>query len=188
MIMTDNPWPKIAFADREDSTVNVTLTFLRSELLYDISNRCYLEGDTLDTTRYNEHVQHQIMDINNKGNIDRVNRTLMLSFAECVELLFPYTKMPVSETKVGKLNDMMRVDAIYVMDLCIPDDFSKTSLNYLVNLIHEYLVCRVIIDWFRIVCPELAEKYRLRLEEVEDGIRETKARRTKRIRRAITPF
>lgn len=182
-------WPKIAFADREDNTTELVLSFLRSELLYDVANYCYMEADVMDTERYNGHVQHHVSDITNEGNVDRVTRTLMLAFSGCVELLYPYTREPVSASQEKiVLDDTLKEDTVYKLKLDVPDDFSRTSAEYLVNLIHEYLVCTVIADYFLIVYPEMAAKYRQKADCMESGIREAKARRTRRVRRTMSPF
>ena len=69
-------------------TKTVTLTFKRSELLYDVENYSFVEGDIMETE--NEHARHQVFDIGQSGNVNRVTRVLNLTHAECVEMLYPY--------------------------------------------------------------------------------------------------
>ena len=76
-------------------TNKVTLTFKRDELLYDINNIAYVEGDVMPAD--NEHDRHQVMDVGQDGNIDRVTRVLDVAFAECEELLYPYSKKNLME-------------------------------------------------------------------------------------------
>lgn len=71
-------------------TKTVKMTFKREELLYDIRNNAYVEGDVMQVKT--EHDRHQVQDIGEDGNIDRVTRVLDLAHAECEEALFPYTK------------------------------------------------------------------------------------------------
>ena len=71
-------------------TKTVKMTFKREELLYDIRNNAYVEGDVMQAKT--EHDRHQVQDIGEDGNIDRVTRLLDLAHAECEEALFPYTK------------------------------------------------------------------------------------------------
>ena len=72
-------------------TKTVTLTFKRSELLYDVENYSFVEGDIMETE--NEHARHQVFDIGQSGNVNRVTRVLNLTHAECVEMLYPYTRI-----------------------------------------------------------------------------------------------
>lgn len=76
-------------------TKTVKLTFKREELLYDIRNNAYVEGDVMQANT--EHDRHQVQDIGEDGNIDRVTRVLDLAHAECAEALFPYTKENVEQ-------------------------------------------------------------------------------------------
>ena len=76
-------------------TKTVKMTFKREELLYDIRNNAYVEGDVMQVKT--EHDRHQVQDIGEDGNIDRVTRVLDLAHAECEEALFPYTKENVEQ-------------------------------------------------------------------------------------------
>ena len=60
---------------------SVRLTFKREELLYDIRNNAYVEGDVMQVN--DAHDRHQVQDIGEEGNIDRVTRVLDLAHAEC---------------------------------------------------------------------------------------------------------
>lgn len=77
-------------SDNQLQTKSVTLTFKRSELIYDAENYSFVEGDIMKTD--DAHARHQVFDIGQKGNIDRVTRVLNLAHAECVEMLFPIQK------------------------------------------------------------------------------------------------
>ena len=76
-------------------TKTVKLLFKRSELLYDIKNYAYVEGDVMQGKT--EHDRHQVQDIGETGNIDRVTKVLDLAYAESVEALFPYSKQEVEQ-------------------------------------------------------------------------------------------
>ena len=61
---------------------NVKLVFRREQLLYDIGNYAFVEGDLLGDDA--EHIAHQVKDIVEDGNVDRVTRVLNLAHTECV--------------------------------------------------------------------------------------------------------
>ncbi len=58
----------------------VFLIFHRKELLYDIENNAYIQGDIMD--KGDEHRRHQVIDIGQDGNVDRVTRILNLAYQE----------------------------------------------------------------------------------------------------------
>ena len=65
----------------------VTLLFDREALFYDIANVAYVEGDVMQTE--NVHDKHQVIDIAEDGNVDRVTRLLDVAHATCVDFLYP---------------------------------------------------------------------------------------------------
>lgn len=168
-------------------THKATLTFLRSELLYDARNIAYVEGDVMPTD--DEHDRHQVMDLGEDGNIDRVTRIIDLAIAHCREMLFPYSRTDVDEEE--ERDDKLETPDEYTIELRLPDDFSKSTLTYLEKLIHEYLICRILADWMSITNlknPSSATNWASKLESLEDEIESTLNARIHRVRRTQTPF
>lgn len=191
-------------------TKTVKLTFKREELLYDIRNNAYVEGDVMEVKT--EHDRHQVQDIGEDGNIDRVTRVLDLAHAECEEALFPYTKEDVEQET--EMNDTPTyteptADAVgtvadqevftddttasnptgdYVILLLVPDDYSKTTVRLIVRYIHEYMVCRVLADWMSITNPPASANWKSKQDEALEGMKEAVNFRTGRVRRTQTPF
>ncbi|MCI7654318.1 MAG: hypothetical protein MSS51_08600 [Bacteroidales bacterium] len=168
-------------------THNATLLFKRSELLYDIKNIAYVEGDVIRTD--NEHERHQIMDIGEDGNIDRVSRVMDLAMSQCRELLYPYSRMNVEE--VEQRDDVLTTPEEYTIELLLPDDFSKSTLTLLEKLIHEYLVYRVLMDWMSITNlsnPASATNWAAKMQSLQDEIESTLNARIRRVRRTQTIF
>ena len=131
-------------------TKTVTLTFKRSELLYDVENCSIVEGDIMETE--NEHARHQVFDIGQSGNVNRVTRVLNLTHAECVEMLYPYTKQEISDEQEA-LDDILVAPEEYHIVLTLPENFSLSTVKLLKHLIHEYLICKVLADWMSITNP-----------------------------------
>lgn len=191
-------------------TKTVKMTFKREELLYDIRNNAYVEGDVMQAKT--EHDRHQVQDIGEDGNIDRVTRLLDLAHAECEEALFPYTKEDVEqETEMddrptyveptadaeGTMADpevftddttASKPTGDYVIRLLVPDEYSKTTVRLIVRYIHEYMVCRVLSDWMSITNPPAAANWKAKQDEALEGMKEAVNFRTGRIRRTQTPF
>lgn len=191
-------------------TKTVKMTFKREELLYDIRNNAYVEGDVMQAKT--EHDRHQVQDIGEDGNIDRVTRLLDLAHAECEEALFPYTKEDVEqETEMddtptyveptadaeGTMADpevftddttASKPTGDYVIRLLVPDEYSKTTVRLIVRYIHEYMVCRVLSDWMSITNPPAAANWKAKQDEALEGMKEAVNFRTGRVRRTQTPF
>ena len=151
-----------------DTPVNAVLLFLREELIYDLKNLGWVEGDVMKTDELND--RYQVQGICEEGNVTRVTRMLDLAFAECVELCYPYSKHDVKIHT--SMDDEYSEAEGYRLLLMLPQGFSMTTLELLKNLIHEYMLCRVMVDWFRITHKEQADVWALRLQEAEQGIKE----------------
>ena len=179
--------------DNEDRTKTVVLQFLRSELLNDLDQYGFVEGDVMrvgdpksDADEYLRHGRHQTHDITQDGNIDLVTRWLDLALARCREALFPYSKVPVEDVTV--LDDVLVETGTYTITLLVPGDFSKTTVTTLEKLIHELLVYFVLWRWLSITKPEGAEKWKLAADEMEEEIKRTLAKRCGIVYRPLRPF
>lgn len=169
----------------QQQTKPVTLTFKRQELIYDAANYSFVEGDIMKAD--DEHARHQVSDIAQKGNIDRVTRVLNLAHAECVEMLFPYTHEEIAD-KQEALNDVLTSPEEYNIVLHLPYTFSFTTVKLLQNLIHEYLVCRVLADWMSITNPSSEANWERKFESLQSKIRTSLVSRTGKVKRKLKPF
>lgn len=155
-------------ADSSD-TRTVRLKFVRSQLLYDIKNYAYVEGDVMGEER--QHAQHVLVEIGEEGNVDRVSRILSVVHAAVIELLYPWTKSkPVEE----EIDDCLWAPEEYVVELHVPSDVSRTTLHLLSRLIHEYMVYRVLADWLSITNPVAAANWAAKAAATEEEIEEAK--------------
>lgn len=162
----------------------VTLTFSRENLLYDIKNYAWVEGDIMNVD--DENTRHQVIDIAEDGNVDRVTRMLDLAHAECVEFMYPYTKEPCADEQTT--NNNLPETPQYVIEMLVHEDFSQTTIDLLAKLIHEYMICRVLGDWFRITYPTNQSGWELKAEDIKQQIRTRLHARCGRVRRTQTPF
>lgn len=169
-------------SDREQ--LQVSLLFKRDELLHDISNNSWVQSEVSASDNIN--AKQELKDIVQDENLDRVLRVLRLAHQECIQLLYAYTHTDI----VGgeHLDDAFADPKNYIIDMKVPTTFSHTSLEYLVHLIHEYLVCSVLSDWIGITMPEYKVLWAQRLEDMTDKITATINRRSGRVRRSQSPF
>ncbi len=170
---------------KESKHKEVVLTFKRAELIYDASNYSYVEGDIIPEG--NECRRHQVFDIAQDGNVNRVTRVLNTVHAECVEMLYPYTKEEIPDGQEA-LDDVLKEPEAYEIRLTLPATFSLTTLRLLEQLIHEYLVCRVLADWMSITNPESEANWQRKFTTLRNKIKSSLVSRTGKVRRKLKPF
>ena len=170
---------------KEPKHKEATLTFKRAELIYDAGNYSFVEADIMPEG--DECRRHQVFDIGQAGNVDRVTRVLNTAHAECVEMLYPYTKEEIPDEQEA-LDDVLKEPETYEIKLTLPETFSLTTLRLLEELIHEYLVCRVLADWMSITNPESEANWQRKFTTLREKIRTALVSRTKMIRRKLSPF
>ena len=169
-------------ADAEDKRV-VRLKFLRDQLLYDIKNYAYVEGDVMGEEK--QHAQHVLVEIGEEGNVDRVSRILAVVHTAVIEMLFPYTKAePIEE----EIDDCLHAPEEYVVELNVPNTMSRTTLHHLSKLIHEFMVYCVLADWLSITNPQAAANWSAKAEAIKEEIEEVKNLRRKAFTRATHPW
>lgn len=167
-----------------DGRKEITLSFKRDELLHDIAQVAFVEGDVMQVKE--EHDRHQVMDVVQDGNVERVTRMLDVAFALCVEMCYPYSKVPVADK--ASLDDEYKERQTYVLPLWVEEDFSHTTIVVLLRVIHEFLVARVLYDWLSITKPDAAEKWKIKADECEQLVKSNLNYRIGRVRRPLTPW
>lgn len=168
----------------EGTDKKVTLKFGRDQLLYDISNYAFVEGDIMGEDA--EHAKHQVKDIAEEGNVDRVTRVLNLAHDECVEQLYPYTKEEVTDGET--IDDALIAPEEYVITMQVPDGFAKSTLRLVRTLVHEYMVCRVLQDWLSITFPNSAPNWEQKVVALKKKMKTSLMSRRYAIRRKLNPF
>ena len=162
----------------------VTITFKREDLLYDIANYSFVEGDLMEVS--DEHQRHQAIDVCEDGNIERVNRVLGLAYSEVVESMYPYTKKECEDEEVRDNGMVVPESSVVVMS--VPDEFASSTVDLLTNLIHEYLVCRVVGDWMSITNPKSRAAWDEKAEYARMKMRGCVNSRMVRLRRKMSPW
>lgn len=164
---------KCTCCKRAGGRLLVTLAFSVGEVLYDIANMAWVEGDVMDGAEYN-HVRHLVQDIVEDGNRDRVMRVMKLAHAEAGELLYPWSREEVAGST--QLDNVPTDEEELVTRLSVPARTSMNTINLIVRLIHEWMVCRVLEDWLGVTYPQGATVWGARLEALREQMREAKRR------------
>lgn len=170
--------------NRDGETIRACISLSRKELLYDIENIAYIEGSALETEA-TPHNRHLIQDIGQEGNVDRVTRVLNREMATVREILYSYTKR---EIETAEMDNRLREPQTYGLVMELPKSFSQTTLRKLEELIHEYLVCRAVADWFGMTNPGKAPLWEEKAEQTKTEIKSSMNSRLTRERRRLHPF
>lgn len=168
----------------QEQPIKNRLVFRRDELLYDIENYTFVTGDLMPAE--DEHLKHQVFDVAQDGNEDLATRVLNLAHAECVESLYPYTKTPCIQDE--ELDDKLVVPEQYEIELALPKQFSRTTVLLLRELIHDYFVCRVLVEWLGTTCPAAQPFWKERLEILIARMKRALLGRRKPLRRGQSMF
>lgn len=168
----------------DEEKKKVTMLFDRQELLYDISNVAYVEGDVMPDEALD--AKKQTLDITEDGNVDRVTRVLDLAHAMCVEYLYPFSKTDVEDGL--ELDDIFKEEPIYTISLSVPKKFSTTTANLLEKLIHEFMVDSALGDWLSITNPKAAEKWQASAQGLLEEVKRKINSRTGILTRPLRPF
>lgn len=179
-----NLYPNTSTKVREK---RATLKLSTEELLHDIANMAYVEGDLVDGG--NEHAAHQVRDICEDGNRERVLRVVDMAVAKCRERLYPYTREDADDgTELDNTPDEKEE---HVISMLLPEDFSKTTLDYLNKLLHEYICCAALADWMTIANIEnkaSAAAWSAKAEEAQEQVMKIINLRRGRVRRTVSPI
>lgn len=164
----------------------VTIDLKLDELLYDIKSMAYMEGEMIQGQ--GGVMKCHVQDICDEGNIDRVRRMLDMAHAECVEMLFAYSKKAIGPITWQDNEPKGECCKLYSLDLMMPETFSNTTVTLLRNCVHDYMVDYVLADWMGITDAAAAVKWTARRDEMKDKIMEAVNFRVGRVRRTQTPF
>lgn len=162
----------------------ITIELYREQLLYDISNIAFVEGDIMRVD--DEHQRHQVMDVVEDGNIDLVSRYIELAYSECVESLYAYSKRDVEDEHLE--HDTLRERSVLRTELSVPDNFSSTTHERIARLMHEFIVSRVLSLWFGTSYPEKSAYYRALSDGHLSDINKSKNMRSKVVLRKLAPW
>lgn len=101
-----------------------------------------------------------------------------LAVAECVEMLFPYTKQEISDTEIELGNIQLR----------LPLGFSVTTLELIKVLVKEYIIYYMVTQWLMLVDPNRAQVYAEKYLYAKQKIQTALMSRTSPPKRRLKPF
>lgn len=168
----------------------VAIYLQRKYLQYDIETLAYVEGDIMPTD--DSHAQHQLQDIGQEGNNDRLTRVLDLAYTEVLHRLYPHDKEPLYESDYLD-NDPAESegddeDGEYEVKLYLTPTFSRVTIKFIARLIHEFMVNRAMAEWTSVTKPEVTERYMTKADDDMRKIQSALVARRSRVKIKMHPF
>lgn len=134
-----------------------------SEVLGDIRSAAWLESEL--HPELDRHRRHEIADICEKDNIEWVWRVLGIAVAE---IRLALQKILSPQSQISLANDIDR-PASWQFSFLFP--LPSSSLSYIKEKIHEYLVAAVMADRTAVIIPTAAKIWQERASEAIASIR-----------------
>lgn len=159
------------------------LTIIAEEVLADIRSAAWLESEL--HSEIDRHGRHEMADICEKGNIERVWRVLGISVAEVRVAL---QKILCQEKQISRVNVLEEPES---WNFTFLYRLSNYSISYIKEKTHEYLVSSVMADRTSVIIPTAADVWRFRAETALSALRtmaSTKQMPCSRVRRPLSPF
>ena len=83
---------------------------------------------------------------------------------------------------------MIEEPAVYNIELSLPMEFSRTTLELLESLIHEFIVYNILAEWMLLVKPDGASKWLAKAEAAKQRIKGSLNVRRAHLHRPMKPF
>lgn len=156
------------------------LHILSREVIDDVRSAAWLESQL--HPELDLHRQHEMADICEPGNIERVWRVLGLSMAEARMALTPL----LADPRMIPEDNILQNPPEWRLDLRQP--LSSTSRLYLREKVHELLVARVMSDRTGVIIPQATPIWSTRAETALSSLAEASSSLPGFARRPLTPF
>lgn len=161
----------------------------KKELVYDIKNTAFIFAHSLPGD-ISDQVKHNVYEIGEDGNRDKLARMLDEAVEDCREMLFTLTRRhaaghePMYESDAWEEcvgapgNDM---DSYYI-NMVFPFLASRTALHTLGVYVHNYIVNTVLYNWMLLAYPSGTESFSVKTAELQEKIRKAVIRPSGRVR------
>lgn len=172
----------------------VMIELQKEELLFDIKNTAYTCADSISSSVEDSHAIHNLYDVVESGNRDKVARILDSAVEDCKEMLYRFTKTEMHrgyydtddwEECVGS---PANEEESYYLAMMVPKDFSRTSAHTLTVYVHDFIVNQALYEWAMLVYPDVADRFWALAEDKRKKIKEASNHSTGRSRIKLHPF
>lgn len=172
----------------------VMIELQKKELVFDIRNTAAAYADSISSSVEDSYSIHNIYDVGEDGNRDKLARILDSAVEDCKEMLFRYTKMEMlcggfdSNEWEECIGSPTNEEDAYYLAMRMPQGFSKTSVHTMTVYLHDYIVNQCLYEWLMIVYPDGADRFWALAEDKKKKIKDASNRSAVRARIRLHPF
>lgn len=116
-----------------------------SELIYDIQNKTYLTGRSLNDGNNHSHVANMQANDDDE-NEAQILRSITNAYAVMRNRLSEYIELNETATN----NDSLTAEDIIELTLLMPSNFNLSVSKTIGEAIHQFIVASAVADWFAI--------------------------------------
>lgn len=172
----------------------VMIELQKKELVFDIRNTAAAYADSISSSVEDSHLIHNVYDVGEDGNRDKLARILDSAVEDCKELLYRFTKMEMLGSGFDSneweecIGSPTNEEESYYLVMRMPNGFSQTSVHTMTVYIHDYIVNQCLYEWLMIVYPEGADRFWSLAEEKKQKMKGASNRSAVRARITLHPF
>ena len=156
-------------------TVNLKLKM--SEIIYDIQNKTYLTGRSLENGTNHSHVA------NLQANDDDENAAQVLrSVTMAVGILCNRIAEYLEGGQGNAVNDSLSADDDISMGLSLPSNFNPAVAQTIGEAAHEFIVAKSVAEWFAITAKGETSDYNTVAENALKVLEEALCKRSRPVR------
>ena len=124
---------------------DLAIKFKMSELIYDIQNKTYLTGRSVDNGNNSAHVA------NMQANDDDENSAQILrSITTAASVLRNRLAEYIEAEELSSSNDILSATEDLTFNLRMPSNFNGAVAQTLGEVAHQFIVASAVADWFAI--------------------------------------
>lgn len=172
----------------------VMIELRKQEIVYDIKNTAYIFADSQTRQDTEPHSLHNVFDVAEAGNMDRLARILDSAVEDCREMLYRFCKVDMrgggfdtNEWEECAGSPTNNEEAYYLV-MVVPENFSASSVHTMTVYIHDFLVYQSLYEWMSLVYPDGAEQFKLLAEEKKQKYKDASIRTMGHARIRLHPF
>lgn len=172
----------------------VMIELQKKELVFDIRNTAAAYADSISSSVEDSHLIHNVYDVGEDGNRDKLARILDSAVEDCKELLYRFTKMEMLGSGFDSneweecIGSPTNEEESYYLAMRMPNGFSQTSVHTMTVYIHDYIVNQCLYEWLMIVYPDGADRFWPLAEEKKQKMKDASNRSAVRTRITLHPF
>lgn len=172
----------------------VMIELQKKELVFDIKNTAAAYADSISSSVEDSHLIHNVYDVGEDVNRDKLARILDSAVEDCKEMLYRFTKMEMLGSGFDSneweecIGSPTNEEESYYLAMRIPNGFSQTSVHTMTVYIHDYIVNQCLYEWLMIVYPDGADRFWSLAEEKKQKMKDASNRSAVRTRITLHPF